>query len=123
MADPLKFRFDIGSCRHVAIRKVSKVEFHAGLEAPFKWHLVDADGAFATVHRGCEMVRRIEVRTVVGDQVHAFDGPGLAVRKVGFLESRKETEQLRRGLLVIEVFDSRLERWRIGHHFVFQEDG
>src|ERR1700678_2024198 len=52
VADTLELRLDIGRGGDIAVREMTEVELHGGLETPFERNLVDRPGALAFVHRG-----------------------------------------------------------------------
>ena len=84
MADALELRVDIGGGRDIAVGKMTEVEFHAGLKAPFERDFVDRPGAFAFVHRRMVMPGRVEMGAVVSCELHTFDRPSLPVRQSSF---------------------------------------
>src|SRR5208282_2451944 len=120
MADALQFSFDVGGGRDIAVGKVTEIEFYPALEAPFERNLVDRPGALPLVHRRMAVPGRVEMRAVVGRQLHAFDRPPLPVRQILLLETRKERQDLRQTLLVIDVLDLRAEPGRVGRDVVLQ---
>src|SRR6185503_2887444 len=61
VTDALEFSLDVLCGRDVAVRKMAEVELHAGLETPFKRHLVDGNGTLAVIHGGGEMPGCIEM--------------------------------------------------------------
>ena len=126
VADALELGLDVGRGDHVAVGEVAEVELHAGLEAPFERHLVDRDRglllAQRLVHRRMEVVRRVQVRAVVGRQLHHLHRPALAVGQVLLLQAGEERLDLREGVLVREVLDLRREGRRVAQHVVFEVD-
>jgi hypothetical protein len=110
----------------MAIGKVAEVQLHARLEAPLQRDLVDRDGPLLlpelAVHGGVEVVRRIEVRSVVRRQLHRLHGPALAIGQVLALQAGEERLHLRERGVVREVLDLRRERRRIRNHVVLQVD-
>ena len=63
----------------VAGGHAAHVDDHAGGEAPFERHLVDAPRRLALGERPV-MIRRIHVRAGVGDGLDLLDGPAFAFR-------------------------------------------
>jgi hypothetical protein len=119
--------FDVGRRDHVAVVEVAEVQLHGRLEAPFQRHLVDRDRALLlpqlAVHRGVEVVGRIEVRAVVRGQRHALHGPAFAIGQVALAQAGEEGRDLPHRVLVREVFDLRREGGRVRHHVVLEVDG
>ena len=91
VANACEFRFHVGARYHVTVREVAEVQLHTGLEAPFQRYLVYGDGAFAVIHGGSEVVRRIEMRTVVRDEFYFLQRPSFTVWQVFRLKAGKET--------------------------------
>jgi hypothetical protein len=104
----------------MAIRQMPEIELHAGLKAPVERHLVDGDGARATVHRGVVVPRGVHVRAVVRGELHAFDGPALAIGQILGLQARKEPADVGCRLRVSGVGDGRPVTRRIGRDVVFE---
>ena len=100
-----------------------EVEFDAGLQAPFQRHLVDGPGTLAAVHGRMEVPGRIEMRAVMGGELHLLDRPALPVRQILGLQSIEELQHARQALLVIDVLDGRMAARRIGGHIVLQGNG
>ena len=100
-----------------------EVELHARLKAPFQRHLVDGPGALAAVHGGMEVPGRIEMRAVVGGELHLLHRPALAVGQIFRLQPVEELQHSRQALLVIDVLDRRMPARRIGRHVVLQGNG
>ena len=69
------------------------------------------------------MPGRIEMRAVVGGELHLLDRPALPVRQIFRLQPLEELQHARQALLVIDVLDGRMAARRIGRHVVLQGDG
>ena len=82
MSNSSELSLNIFAGCHVAVVKTSEVQFHARLEAPIERHLINSDGPLAFVHGRGKMIGRVEVRSIVGDELNALDCPSLAVRQV-----------------------------------------
>src|SRR5215471_10985449 len=50
VVNALQLSLNVPGRHHVAVRKMTKVQFHASLEAPFKRYLIDSDCTLAAVH-------------------------------------------------------------------------
>src|SRR3989441_6914689 len=118
VADALQLRLHVLRRHDVAVGPRAEVELHAGLKAPLERHLVDRDRALAAVHRRGEVIRRVEVRAVVGHEADPLDRPALGVGQLRFLQPREEGRDVLRGVAVAEVLDLRAVARRIGDHVV-----
>src|SRR6516162_4162358 len=123
MAETLQFGLDVGRSGNIPVGEMAEVELDAGLEAPLQGHLVDAQRRFAAVHGGGEVVRRVEVRAVMGRDLDALDGPAFAVGKIAGRKARKEGAYHRGAFLVIDVGDPGLEAGRIGGNVALERYG
>jgi hypothetical protein len=113
--------FHVVGSAHIAVRLVAEVELHGVVEAPFERHLVDGHRRLAVIHRGMEMIGRIEVRAVVGrdrDLLHRGTG---AVGKLVAPHAEHSHEIVRAGL-VIEIGDGGQHIGRVGRDPGFQRD-
>src|SRR5205823_519776 len=70
-----------------------------------------------------EVPGRIEMRAVVGRELHLFDRPALPVREILGLQTLEELQHARQALLVIDVLDGRVSARWIGRHVVLQGYG
>jgi hypothetical protein len=70
-----------------------------------------------------EVPGRVEMRAVVGRELHLLDRPALPVRQVLRLQPLEELQHARQALLVIDVLDGRMPARRIGRHVVLQGNG
>ena len=70
-----------------------------------------------------EVPGRIEMRAVVGGELHLLDRPALPVRQIFRLQPVEELQHPRQALLVIDVLDGRMPARRIGRHVVLQGNG
>ena len=66
---------------------------------------------------------RIQMRAVVGGELHLLDRPALPVRQIFRLQPVEELQHPRQALLVIDVLDGRMPARRIGRHVVLQGNG
>jgi hypothetical protein len=102
VADARQLGLHIGGGDHVAVGEVAEVQLHPGLEAPVQRHLVDGDRALLVaqrlVHRAVEVVRRVQVRAVVGGQLHQLHRPAFAVGQVLLLQAGEEGRDLLEGV-------------------------
>jgi hypothetical protein len=103
MMNPLELGLNVVGGNHVAVRVVAEVQFNARLKAPLQGNLIDRDCGLTVVHGRGKMIRRIKVGTVVRDQLHTFDRPPLSIGQFLLGQSRKNTEQLGHGRLVVDV--------------------
>ena len=95
IADAIEFALHVVGGADIAVRLVAEIEFHAVGEAPLQRHLVDGDGALAVVHGRMKMIRRVEMRAVVGRDRHRLDRRAHAVRQL----FRPQAGELRRQCL------------------------
>src|ERR1700722_19560906 len=123
IADALELFVDIGGGCDIPVGKMPEVELYAGLEAPLERHFVDRSGALPFVHRRMVVPGRVEMSAVVSRERHAFNPPSLPVRQVLLSEARKERQDLRQTLLVINVRDLGAEPGRIRRDIVLQRRG
>ena len=105
MADPGEFGLDVVGRHHIAVVEVTEVEFHRRLQAPLQRNLIDGDGPFAAVHRGGEVVGRVQMRAVVRCDPNPFDGPAFTVGQILHRRSREERHHLRGSLPMVVVVD------------------
>src|SRR6516225_5164585 len=83
----LSSSLDVARLDHITVGKMPEVELHRRLKAPFQRHLVDAPGGFAAafqrvIHRGEEMVGRVEMSTVMRGDAHPLARAVFAIRKL-----------------------------------------
>ncbi len=69
------------------------------------------------------MIGRIEMRAVVGRELHELDRPALAIRQVFLLQPVEELQHPRQALLVIDIIDGGMIARRIGGDVVLQGNG
>src|ERR1700730_902389 len=69
------------------------------------------------------MPGRVEMRAVVGRELHLLHRPALPVRQILGLEPLEERQQLRQTLLVVEILNGRIGARRIGRRVVLQRYG
>jgi hypothetical protein len=122
MVNPGQFRLDILRVGDIAVLKPREVELHAGLETPVERHLVDGDRALAFVHRRCEVIRRVEMCTVMGNELDALDRPGLLVGQIFGLQAGEETREFGHRHFMVDIVDFRPEHGRIRDDVVLQID-
>ena len=120
MSDTLEFSLDVIRGHDIAVGKMSKVEFDAGLKAPFERNLLDGPCAFAAIHGRMVVIGRVEMGAVMGRELHRLHRPALTVGQIARLKPRKEAEHARQALLVIVILDARIDAGRIGRHVVLQ---
>src|SRR5262245_10051150 len=120
MADALELGLDVVCGRDIAVRKVPEVEFHSGLQAPFKRHLIDCDRAFSAIHGRGEMPGRIEMRRTMRRQANPFEPPAFPLRQVFLFQPGKKFKNIGDRSLMIEIFDLRTITGRIGGDVVFK---
>jgi hypothetical protein len=68
------------------------------------------------------MVGRIEMGAVMGRELHRLHCPALCVRQIFGFQAFKKPQHARQALLVIVVFDDRIDARRIGRDVVLQWD-
>ena len=69
------------------------------------------------------MPGRIQMRAVVGGELHLLHRPALPVRQILRLQPVKELQHTRQALLMIDILDGRVPAGRIGRHVVLQGNG
>ena len=57
------------------------------------------------VHRGVKVVGRIEMRAVVGRQMHKLNGPTFSIGQVFFFQAWEKRLYLRKCIVMREVFN------------------
>ena len=70
-----------------------------------------------------KMPWRIQMRSVVGRQLHLLHRPALPVRQVLGFQAFEELQHARQALLVIDVLDRRMAPRRIGRYVILQRHG
>jgi hypothetical protein len=77
MPDALQLILDILRRHDIAIGECRKSSF-TPLETPFQRHFIDGQRAFGLaagrIHRGVEMIGRVQMRARMGGQPHPFGG-------------------------------------------------
>ena len=122
MADAGKLGLDILCRHHVTIGEMAEIELDAGLEAPLQRDLVDRDRPLAPIHGRGEVIGRVEMGTVMRDQLDLFDRPGLAIGQIALSQPGKEAEQARDRLIMVDIGDLGAKAFGVGNHIVFKEN-
>jgi len=69
------------------------------------------------------MIGRIQICAVVGCDLQMLVRPAFAFGQLILFQTRKERRHLIAGLLVIQIFDLRLDHRRVRDQFGIQSDG
>ena len=118
---PVELALHVVGGADVAVGLAAEVEFHRIVEAPLERHLIDGQRRLAVVHRGMEVIRRIEMRAVVRRDRNVLDRRARAIGKLIDRHAEHLMEILR-ARLVIDVVDLRQHVGRIGRDARLQGD-
>ena len=118
VVNALQLSLNVPGRHHVAVRKMTKVQFHASLEAPFKRYLIDSDGTLAAVHRCVVMIGSVEVRSAMRSKFNGLVSPTLASRELINRQPRKETQDFRYVAPGILIFDLRAKARLVDRRFI-----
>ena len=127
MADAFQFRLYIAGCGDIAVGQMPEIQLHAGLEAPFQRHFIDPPGWLparfqGVVHGGEEVVRRVQMGTVMGGYFHFLHRCVFAVRQLIDPDAHVFRHG-RGGLVVIQILDLWQHVRRIALDARHQRDG
>lgn len=104
----------------MAIRKVPEIQLDSGAIKPIQWNFIDGPRAFALIHGGSEVPRRVHMGSIVRADRQQLHGPSLAARQLMPFESREHPQHSGERLLVIEILDLWSESGRIGRNAILQ---
>ncbi len=65
--------FDFIGRHDMTVGQSAEIELDTRAHTSVEWHLINGDGAFATVHGRVIVPGRIEMRSVVGGYLHLLD--------------------------------------------------
>jgi hypothetical protein len=127
VADAFQFGFDVTGRRDITVCHMAEIQFHAGLEAPFQRHLIDAPGRFPAgfqrvVHAGEKVIRRVQMRAVMGADLDLFHRGVFAVRQLIDPDTHIFGHG-GRGLMMIQILDLGQHVRRIASDAGLQRDG
>jgi hypothetical protein len=69
------------------------------------------------------MPGRVEMRAVMGGELHLFHRPALTVGQIFSLQPVKELQHARQALLVVDILNGRTIARRVGRNVVLQWHG
>ena len=109
MANALQFCLHIGDCGDIAMFKMPEIELHARLNAPIKWHFINAPGRLATrhqpfIHAAEIMIGRVNMRAVMGADLNTLNRGIFAFGQLIYANA-EILRHARRGHVVIQIFD------------------
>src|SRR5579871_2169864 len=114
MAACANLRRQLGRCHDMTIRKIPEIQLKPRTIKPIQRNFVDGPRAFAVIHAGCEMPRRVHMCSVVRAHRQQFNCPSLTAGQPMRFESWKHSEHSGERLSVIEILDFGPEPRRIG---------
>src|ERR1700721_4701935 len=118
VSDPVQLAIDVSRTNHITVLPGSEIHFHPRPKTPVQRDFVNRNRPLPSIHGRGEMIWRIEMRSVVRDELNALDGPRFLIRQVFVAEAREKTAQLTQRHLVVDVVNLRQIAWRIGHHTI-----
>ena len=71
VANPVQLFLDVRHGNTLPIGLVAEIQQHTVVHAPFQRYFIDGQGAFAAVHGGMIMIRRVQVSAGVGPERQA----------------------------------------------------